>query len=361
MNNMISEEKSSQSGRSMIEMLAVIAVIIVITVGSLYGYRDTIKQHEADRTYEMILVQIASVLNRGSGRTDTGVADMGGNSGYTYDGKAFAVKMGCPKSAFVVKVADVDTDLCEKLMKKEWDYPVKPLAFFRSKNWGDICDAGSSSITQDGYFMTSAAQCSRDTVGMYAVIVPKGTEAEEIQVCADDSACYSCQECDEHRQLCRSKCESGYKCLKRGNCVDVNSICTEANTYMDDDGHCQPCGTRTSCKYNWNTTDPATGCTITSINCDNSKYCDNGGECQNCPENATCDGEDFTCNPGYHKSGNGCIPNGNECTSYPLTTCPTGGICSNCPSDASKKRLNSCEGGYTKSGNTCIANTCPTK
>ena len=59
MQKKVSEDKISQCGRSMLEILAVMLVIVVITVGAMYGYRDTVKQHEADRTYEKIVTEIS--------------------------------------------------------------------------------------------------------------------------------------------------------------------------------------------------------------------------------------------------------------------------------------------------------------
>ena len=63
-----------------------------------------------------------------------------------------------------------------------------------------------------------------------------------------------------------------------------------------------------------------------------------GDECINCPEHATCDGgEDFTCERGYEKSGNECVPasctvtssdlNGGCGGDLPYCSVITGGTC----------------------------------
>ncbi len=44
--------------------------------------------------------------------------------------------------------------------------------------------------------------------------------------------------------------------------------------------------------------------------------------------------------------------NKNDCSAYPLSSCPSNGKCTKCPVGAGWK-LNSCNSGYTKSGNTC--------
>ena len=47
-----------------------------------------------------------------------------------------------------------------------------------------------------------------------------------------------------------------------------------------------------------------------------------------------------------------------NCSAFPLDSCPNKGICSKCSFDGSKQRLDSCSSGWYKSGDMCCANDC---
>lgn len=49
MNNQKLNEKTGQSGRSMVEMLGVLAIIGVLSVGAISGYRHAMNRHEANQ------------------------------------------------------------------------------------------------------------------------------------------------------------------------------------------------------------------------------------------------------------------------------------------------------------------------
>ncbi len=78
----------------------------------------------------------------------------------------------------------------------------------------------------------------------------------------------------------------------------------------------------------------------------------------------------WKCNTGYHEKNGECERDciANNCSGYPLSSCPANANCSkctitatNCSTDGTKYKIDSCNDGYTLSGNVCRALTCEEK
>ena len=139
-----------------------------------------------------------------------------------------------------------------------------------------------------------------------------------------------------------------------------------------------------------------TTCTNDFRNCDNGCGQNTRKCCNPCthkitskPENSSytyCDCTDddgakkiqcgCVCNSGYHLKNGTCENGGicekdciaNNCSGYPLSSCPANANCSkctitatNCSTDGTKYKIDSCNDGYTLSGNVCRAMTCEEK
>ena len=112
----------SESGRTLLEMLSVLAIISLFGVLAIILYNMAVVRQETDRDYEDILLTVSSMHNRGTLRTDKGMADTQLLHNSTRSGKAMSIVNNCPQdvSALTIKIENIDKKTCQKLMEKSW-------------------------------------------------------------------------------------------------------------------------------------------------------------------------------------------------------------------------------------------------
>ena len=168
--------------------------------------------------------------------------------------------------------------------------------------------------------------------------------------------------CQEGTKATGTLCSSlsGYTCTAGGACTDAkgnpilncskkNCTKTTTNEYSctctsgtpNSTGACITSSTPTSCSSG----EYISGSTCEL--CQSGSYCPGDGKIYTCPTNATCSASSFTCNKGYHKSGNICAAD-------------TGTNIGNCPAGTYYQGQNhaaTCTEGYYCPGGTYNANT----
>lgn len=139
-----------EKGRSLLEVVAVLAVVGLLGILGILFFQDTVNQHEADRVYEDIALVASSALNKGTTRTNKGMADtmLGAYSSEgvtTRSGHAFSVNI--QEDTLTISVTDIDKDVCDYLMRKKW----RQLLAFLSVQFGGQNVAMGSDCSGDNF------------------------------------------------------------------------------------------------------------------------------------------------------------------------------------------------------------------
>ena len=172
-------------------------------------------------------------------------------------------------------------------------------------------------------------------------------------------------------------CEGKYEkcvCPATVSLVYANDKCTQYCEGKCIKKSCSPTANQTGCTNGTQSCDD--GCGGTSRKCcipctnkitskpENSSYtyssCTDGNGTKQIQNG-------WKCNKGYHEKNGECEKDciSNNCSGYPLSSCPTNANCSkctitatNCSTDGVRYKIDSCNSGYILSGNSCRAKTC---
>ena len=355
----------AETGRSMLEILAVITIICVFSIGSIIFYNQTNDKQKAKNDYEEMLMAVSSRLNKGTFRTDKGIADTQWNKKKTRRGNQILTEKNCPQNAITVTVDQVSPGVCKELLKKNWNMLQKPLSFYRAAEFGEICSGLPPKIMRDGYYITSEADCERVKPSgewqTFSVSYPMKADVVARRLCKTNAECYSCESCSD-ANVCTSTCDSDQYCYSDGTCREYED-CAE-NEYRDEKGDCQKCPKNAVC---------ADKKTISG--CKEGFYLEEGA-CKSCPtpQGQGClDDKDANGCPIYERMiCRGTTPvcqSDSAAEDYNTCYCPAHAICtsssgsgsgsSGSDSSGENGEENSedgfvCEDGYYKSGDTCV-------
>ena len=201
--------RQNQRGRSLLELIAVMAIMAMLAGISISWFRGAITRQEADRDYEDIQLFISAVRNRGTLRTDKGMADAFLSYKKTRSGKNLFKLDNCPQNTkgMTIRVDDIDDKTCERLMKKKWDGPFKPLLFLRAEHPSDILNWNGN----DGavYRLNTSADCTKDGApeqGAFAVVF--NDKRDSVVSCSEDTECGECEYCSA-KGICENACTEG--------------------------------------------------------------------------------------------------------------------------------------------------------
>ncbi len=354
----------AETGRSMLEILAVITIICVFSIGSFIVYNQTNNKQKARNDYEEMLMAVSSRLNKGTFRTDKGIADTQWNKKKTRRGNQILTEKNCPQNAITVTVDHISPEVCKELLKKNWNTPQNPLSFYRAAEFGEICSGLPAKITRDGYYITSEADCERVKPSgewqTFSVSYPMNSDVVARRLCKTNAECYSCESCSD-ANVCESTCGADQYCYSDGTCREYED-CAE-NEYRDEKGDCQKCPKNAVC---------ADKKTISG--CKEGFYLEEGA-CKSCPTpqgHGCLDDKDANGCPIYERMiCRGTTP---VCQSdsaeedYNTCYCPAHAICTGSSGSGSGSSGNNsgengeensedgfvCEDGYYKSGDTCV-------
>ena len=354
----------AETGRSMLEILAVITIICVFSIGSIIVYNQTNNKQKARNDYEEILMVTSSYLNKGTFRTDKGIADTQWNKKKTRRGNQILAEKNCPQNAITVTVDQISPEVCKELLKKNWNTPQKPLSFYRTAEFGEICSGLPAKITRDGYYITSEADCERVKPSgewqTFSVSYPMKADVVARRLCKTNAECYSCESCSD-ANVCESTCGADQYCHSDGTCQEYED-CAE-NEYRDEKGDCQKCPKNAVC---------ADKKTISG--CKEGFYLEEG-ECKSCPtpQGQGClDDKDANGCPIYERMiCRGTTPvcqSDSNADGYNTCYCPAHAVCTGTSGGSSSTSGNNsgengeensedgfvCEDGYYKSGDTCV-------
>ena len=202
----------SESGRTLLEMLSVLAIISLFGVLAIILYNMAVVRQETDRDYEDILLTVSSMHNRGTLRTDKGMADTQLLHNSTRSGKAMSIVNNCPQdvATLTIKIENIDKKTCQKLMEKSWTSPFKPLFFLRGVIGEDVCEwAGSDRAGV--YRLNTSADCTKmgaPEKGTFALVFNNVKCSSKCETNADCAT--SCGTCNEETHRCEGECMSPY-------------------------------------------------------------------------------------------------------------------------------------------------------
>ena len=256
-------QNKSESGRTMLETLAVIAIIILLGIFAICWFKGALARQEADRDYEDIMTNITSVYNRGTKRTNKGIADTLLAYNKTRSGKPLSILYNCPQdtTAIAIKIDDIDERTCRYLMEKDWGSSYKPLFFLRGEMGQNVCTWNGD---QAGlYRLAISGDCTRagsPEKGSFTVVF--NDKKNSLTLCNTDEDCDGCDYCGGDG-ICK-------KCICNNVGILINETCTCQNGYIGDE--CETYG-YTECLINSDCTDSEktsyagknTYCKLTSV------------------------------------------------------------------------------------------------
>ena len=313
--------RQDQEGRSIWETILVIVIILLLTLGGLLLYRFALNAYQATTIWEDVMTRAAGLRNRGGsvGRNkfDTGMGDK------TRTGLTMNVPTpGENSTTFSVEVLDIDSDVCEQLLKKDWPVDAIENIHIRTKT---LDEAQNIQISETVYRPLGE--------GLF-LLIDKNGRAYASEICDKVNDNFDLIVTFASSYLNSHKCEKNTECLhceecRKGVCVDVCNEGRCMSTKNNPEGECvsdEPCSDDEDCEQNYNicnycsslfkrceldesiyrrtklgglckdececeNQDPDTGNMI-DVTCEGKCYqkCPNGDECPDC----------FYCDPDRH-------------------------------------------------------------
>ena len=322
--NKTSESDTSQQGRTMLETLVVLSIIALLGVLAILWYQKAIDRNEADRDYEDIEMTITSENNKGTTRTQKGIADTHLIYNKTRSQKPLSILYNCPNDteATTIKVDGMKKEICRLLMEKKWDGPYKPLFFLRGADEQDICHWDGTDEAEL-YKIKNVSDCDTVEKGSFAVVF--NNVRDNVALCSSDDDCGECEHCNV-MGVCKG-CATGESCVEVFGNPDVKACFSNANLvdgqgclFPDGEGGCHECVQNSNC------TDP------------DEPWC-HEWTCQACLDKnaSSCDanGKTLTCKEGYWWTGGYCAK---------VQQCTTATVSQDC--------------GWKTAGNTCVNGVC---
>lgn len=202
-------QNKAESGRTMLETLAVLAIIILLGMFAIRWFKGAIARQGADRDYEDIMTTITSVYNRGTKRTNKGIADTFLTYHKTRSGKPLTISYNCPQdsTALTIQVDNLDKEACRYLMEKDWDSPYQPLFMLRGEMGQNICSWNGDKAGL--YRLTGSSDCTKvgaPEKGSFTVVF---SDMKRPSYCETHDDCKtSCGTCDEESHRCVGECLS---------------------------------------------------------------------------------------------------------------------------------------------------------
>lgn len=239
--------RQSQRGRSLVELIAVMAIMAMLAGISIGWLRGAIVRQEADRDYEDIQLFISAVRNQGTLRTDKGMADAFLSYKKTRSGKDLCKLDNCPQNTkgMTIRLDDIDDKTCERLMKKKWDGPFKPLLFLRAESGQNVYSWNGT----DGaglYRLNTSADCVKNGApeqGAFAVVF--NDKRDSVVSCTEGTECGECEYCSA-KGICENACTEGQTCAREFETPGTPKECYPTDhivdgvycAYPDGNGNC---------------------------------------------------------------------------------------------------------------------------
>ena len=202
-------KNKTESGRTLLETLAVMAIIVLFGIFAIRWFKGAVVRQEADRDYEDIMTTITSVYNRGTKRTNKGIADTFLTYNKTRSGKNLSISYNCPQdsTAITIKVDNLDEEACRHLMEKNWDSPYQPLFMLRAEMGQNVCAWNGDKAGL--YRLAGPSDCTKTSApekGSFTVVF--SDMKHPAQCTTNDDCKTSCGTCDEEMQRCVGECLS---------------------------------------------------------------------------------------------------------------------------------------------------------
>ncbi len=228
------KSKQNQQGRTILETLAAMAIMILLAILSISWFRGTIVRQGADRDYEDIQLFVSAVRNRGTTRTDSGMADAFLSYKKTRSGKNLVKIDDCPENTkgMTIQVDDIDDKTCERLMQKKWDGPFKSLLFLRAESGQNVCSWNGT----DGaglYRLNTPEDCTKAGApekGAFAVVF--NDKRDNVVPCSEDTECGECEYCSS-RGICESACTEEQSCAREFETPGTPKECYPTDHIVD--------------------------------------------------------------------------------------------------------------------------------
>ncbi len=202
-------KNKTESGRTLLETLAVMAIIVLFGIFAIRWFKGAVARQEADRDYEDIMTAITSVYNRGTKRTNKGIADTFLTYNKTRSGKPLTISYNCPQdsTAITIKVDNLDEEACRHLMEKNWDSPYQALFMLRGETGQNVCawDGDKAGL----YRLAGPSDCTKASApekGSFTVVF--SDMKHPAQCTTHDDCKTSCGTCDEELHRCVGECLS---------------------------------------------------------------------------------------------------------------------------------------------------------